>query len=386
MAVGTFRLPVFTTQDPATYKANIDAGFAVNKRLNDAFAPHAQTTPNMTVALDAGFIFGAPTLTEVAAQNTAAIAASSRAGITRIDRVVVDQITGAVSVVSGTSVAPSIPSGKMPVSQVAVTTASTGITNAMLTDERAFPQAPARSLDYQAFTSTAAANWAAPAGFSSNALVQVAAWAGGGGGGSGGGGGGGACLIAQFSLGQLTTSVAVTVGNGGAAGNAGGNTSFGGYFTVYGGGVGGSGDGGGGGGTLGASTAVAYGGAPQGGEAKQASGEFYDSVFGGGGGGDNNVTTSEAVGGDSVYGGGGGGGGNTGGQGGNGGRSLYGGGGGAGESVGAARTGGVSVFGGNGGNGSTATANAGTAGTAPGGGGGNDAAGARGEVRVWVFP
>lgn len=375
MTVATFTLPNFPTQDPATYKANIDAGFAVSKRLLDAFAPHAQATPDMTVAIDAGFSFYGGSLTEVAAQNTAAIAASSRAGITRIDRVVVDQVTGVYSLVAGTSVAASIPSGKMPVAQVALTTASTAITNSMLTDERAFPSTPAAA-NFQSFTSTGAFTWSKPTGYSTNSRVVVMAWAGGGGGGNAGGGGGGAGLSVDFKLSDLSTSETVTVGNGGAGtGASGNNTSFGSHLTVY-GGVGGSGNIGGGGGGIFAQGSGTTGGAPIGGSASST------SNFGGGGGGNAGAN----AGGASVYGGGGGGGGSTSGAGAAGGRSFMGGGGGGGGSVGAAQAGGASVLGGAGGNGSTLSGGAGTVGAQPGGGGGNLAAGGDGQVLVWVFP
>lgn len=386
MSVATFRLPNFPTQDPATYKSYIDAGFGVAKRLADAYAPHAQATPNMTVALDAGFIFSGNALTEVAAQNSAAIAASSLAGITRIDRIVIDQITGAVSVVSGTSVAPTLPAGKNPVAQVAVTTASTAVTNSMITDERAFPT-NANKVDYQVFTSTAAGQtWTKPTAaiYTTNAFVVMQAWAGGGGGSTlsgGGGGGGGAFLEMIRPLSDFSTSETVTVGNGGAPGALGGlsNVRSNVFFQTFPGrGSTVANSGGGGGGQFGAGSGV-DGGAPKGGTG---GGAPSTSILGGGSGGGAGAND----GGPSVYGGGGGGGGSGAALGGNGGASIFGAGGGAGASVGAARSGGVSVYGGNGGNGSTAAAGTGTAGSIPGGGGGNNAAGARGEVRIWVFP
>lgn len=376
MSVANFLLTSFPTQDPATYKSAIDGDFMVTKRLVDAFAPHAQATPNLTVALDPGFTFYGATLTEVAAQNSAAVAASSRAGITRIDRVVADIITGAVAVVAGTSLAPAIPSGKMPVAQVALTTASTAITNAMLTDERAFP-ANSRAADYQQFDSTLGGTWAAPLGFSSNADVYGIVW-GGGGGGSSGGGGGAAALVFQTKLGSLSTAVAVTVGIAGTSGGGtGGNSAFG-SWTAYGGASAAS-NGGGGGGVFGAGSAGA-GGSPIGGAAGNPG---VASNFGGAGGGNANGSTGGA----SVHGGGGGGSPGSGGTlGGAGGAAIYGGGGGGGNSTAGAGAGGVSVVGGNGGAGSTVTGAVGTAGSVPGGGGGSQASGGHGRVSVWVFP
>lgn len=131
-------LPDFTSQTAAAYKANIDAGFAVADRIAWAFAPHEQSTPDQTVRLEAGAIFDGATLTEVAAQSTAFIGAPTTDP--RIDRVVIDRATGAVSVVTGTEapspVAPAITAGDVPVCQVALVVSQTEIVNADITDER----------------------------------------------------------------------------------------------------------------------------------------------------------------------------------------------------------------------------------------------------------
>ena len=136
-------LPDFTSQTASVYKANIDAGFAVADRLGWAFAPHEQDVgspqPDMTLRLEAGAIFDGATLTEVAAQDTAVIKAPSVDP--RIDRVVIDKATGAVSVVTGTEAAsptpPAVPAGKVPVAQVALVVSQSEIVNADITDERA---------------------------------------------------------------------------------------------------------------------------------------------------------------------------------------------------------------------------------------------------------
>lgn len=382
--MSNFVLPVSTAQDPATYKANIDADFSVSQRLMDAFAPHAQSTPDMTIGLDAGFIYSSSAaLTELAAQNTTAIAASSLAGITRIDRVVINQQTGVYSVVSGTSVAPSLPYGYKPCAQIAVTTGSTAITNAMIIDERTRPPSGPKAFDYQVFTSTGSTTWTKPAtGFSSLSMVIAQVWAGGGGASTIGGGGGGAFMEGRWRLGDLSTSVAVTVGNGGAPGRGGGLSLFG-SLTVYGGGGSSAlNTGAGGGGVYGAGSTVNNdGGDPDGGLAAGTSSQFG----GGAGGGTFNF------GGASVYGGGGGGcyGSAAAGPGG---RSYYGGGGGGGaaSSLATSQPGGQSYAGGNGGTGSPTTAGSGSNGSVPGGGGGagegGQGSGGRGEVRVWVFP
>jgi len=138
MSVATFVQPNFETQGGTDYKTNIDNCFAVLKRLAAAFAPHEQTVPNMTVRLDAGMVFQGGTLTEVAAQNTGTITAP--AANPRIDRVVIAQLNGVVSVITGTEagspVPPAIPAGKLPVAQVLLQTTTTEIINSMITDER----------------------------------------------------------------------------------------------------------------------------------------------------------------------------------------------------------------------------------------------------------
>ncbi|MDZ4340442.1 MAG: hypothetical protein U1B94_09570 [candidate division NC10 bacterium] len=129
-----------TGQTGSAYKSAIDGAVSVLKRISQAFAPHEQATPNMTVRLDAGFIFSGGTLTEVAAQNSATITAPTTNP--RIDRIVVDEATGTVSVIAGTEAAsptaPAITAGKLPVAQVLLQTSTTQITNAIITDERAW--------------------------------------------------------------------------------------------------------------------------------------------------------------------------------------------------------------------------------------------------------
>lgn len=126
------------THTGTVYKAAIDSAAKVDARIAAAFAPHEQSTPDMTIRLDAGHFFNGEASTEVAAQSTGAITAP--VGSPRIDRIVVSRSTGAVSVITGTPAAspaaPTIPAGHCPVAQVLLQTTSTAITNSMLTDER----------------------------------------------------------------------------------------------------------------------------------------------------------------------------------------------------------------------------------------------------------
>lgn len=128
----------FTVDTGTAYKTKIDKNSIVAQRIVGCFAPRQTTVAAMTVTIDAGHVFAGTTLTEVAPQVTGTIAAPL--GNPRIDRVVVDRMTGALSVATGTPAAtpapPAIPAGKSPVCQVLLQTTSTTITNSMITDER----------------------------------------------------------------------------------------------------------------------------------------------------------------------------------------------------------------------------------------------------------
>lgn len=216
---------------------------------------------------------------------------------------------------------------------------------------------------------TASGTWTKPTGYSDDTMVTVEMWGGGGGANRESnasyfaGGGGGAYATERFRLGDLPSSIAVTVGAGGAgrsasngAGTDGGNSQFGTLLTAYGG-----------------KGATGFGSTNQGGTG---GGELASGSAGGAIGGGVTGTTPNAK---TIFGGGAGGSGDTTAR--NGGSAVYGGGGGS-SAAGAA---GVSVYGGNGGSGSSKN------GVAPGGGGAsgsspntNGGDGARGEVRVLI--
>ena len=166
MTVGQFLQTNYTTQTGTAYPLAIDADWAVAARLVDNFAPHAQPTPNMTVALDAGHVFNGASLAEVAAQSTGNFTAP--VSNPRIDRVVVDRVSGAVSVVTGTEAAspvpPAIPAGAAPVAQVLLQTTSTSISNSMLTDERDLASLGLASGAYTAVGTAATENVGTSAG------------------------------------------------------------------------------------------------------------------------------------------------------------------------------------------------------------------------------
>ena len=149
MTSATYTRPNYTSQLGAQWKANQDGAFRVHERQGTWFAPHEQDqgspAPDLSVRVDAGYIFDGTTLTEVAAQTVSGFTIPS-AGQHRIDRVVIDAITGVATRVAGTAVTgspsatpPAIAAGKLPCCQVLITDADTSITNSMITDERVYP-------------------------------------------------------------------------------------------------------------------------------------------------------------------------------------------------------------------------------------------------------
>jgi hypothetical protein len=197
---------------------------------------------------------------------------------------------------------------------------------------------------------TTSATWTKPLDLPGDTPIVVEAWGAGGGGASGGNqgaGGGGGFAQQVFQASAFGATVSVTIGAGGGIGIAGGNSTFGSFLTAYGGGEGTSTLGGGGGGTNQAASGQSGGfqGGGIGGSARD--GLDASNLWGGGGGG---AGAGRA-----------------------GGRAVFGGGGGASDGGVA----GTSNYGGNAGA-------VGVAGTAPAGGGGRGAAGARGEIRVWI--
>ncbi len=144
MSLSPFNQPDYSSDSGTQYPTNIDDCISVLTRIGAMFAPQAQDTPNMTVKVNAGWIYTGAAITEVTAQNTGMITAPSTNP--RIDRVVVDKTTGTVSVITGSEgaspSAPALTVGKLPVGQIYLTVGMTEITNADLTDERVFHHGP----------------------------------------------------------------------------------------------------------------------------------------------------------------------------------------------------------------------------------------------------
>ncbi len=92
----------------------------------------------MTVLIKAGKVMNGETLVTIANQTTTVITAPS--GNPRIDRIVINKLTGVFTIITGsesaTPTAPAITAGNAPSSQILLATTTTVITDALITDER----------------------------------------------------------------------------------------------------------------------------------------------------------------------------------------------------------------------------------------------------------
>lgn len=133
-----YTAPDNTAQAASTYKNNLDNAATVHDRVSGGLQVAAQASPDMTIRYTAGSIQNLTTLTEIATGSSGTIVAPS--ANPRIDRIVVDNSTGAITVLTGTEdaspTAPAITAGKTVLAQIALATSTTQITNSLITDER----------------------------------------------------------------------------------------------------------------------------------------------------------------------------------------------------------------------------------------------------------
>jgi hypothetical protein len=140
MSTDKYTRPV-KTQSTAAYTSNIDNAFEIIEQgCGTQFHVAPLDTPGMSVQIAAGVLFDGPgsAPTSVAATTSGAITAPSVNP--RIDRVVVDATSGAISVIGGAEAAspsaPAITSGKIPLAQILLATSDTSIIKTQITDER----------------------------------------------------------------------------------------------------------------------------------------------------------------------------------------------------------------------------------------------------------
>jgi hypothetical protein len=222
--VSKFTQPDMTSQDAATYKASIDGAIAVLKQMGAGLAPRAPDTPGMNVTVDPGVLFkrGTGNYQTFTAQNIAVTAPGSNSRITRIYMTAAGVLSKVDGVAAASPVAPDYPADCIPIAQVLIATGTTGITNAMITDERVFNTG--LGTPKNTFLVTASGVWNVPA--NAKFLRITAAGGGGGSGGGasnaggtshagGGAGGGAAAVIARLFAPE---NLNITIGAGGSAG------------------------------------------------------------------------------------------------------------------------------------------------------------------------
>ena len=146
MTVAKLAQTDMTVDNPTTYKANIDANFNVLSKVGNDFAPYANSPSAMNLKVAEGKLKTGSSIVEIAEQTSSTITAP--VSNPRIDLVYIDELTGVIGITSGTEAStpsrPALPSGKIPVAEIALTTSTTSITNSLITDIRpiyAFPAA-----------------------------------------------------------------------------------------------------------------------------------------------------------------------------------------------------------------------------------------------------
>lgn len=135
MTVSTFAQPSFTSQDAATYKANIDSAIAVLAEIGKPFAPREMGVLGMGITIEASSLSDG---TVIAAANVTAIGAP--VANPRIDRVYFDPYTATFTRIVGAEavspVPPTLPAGAYPIAQIYLIVGMTVIANTDIIDER----------------------------------------------------------------------------------------------------------------------------------------------------------------------------------------------------------------------------------------------------------
>ncbi len=119
-------------------RADNDEAIKIHRRIAGAFFAHQSNPKGMTVTVEPGQIFSGAVITEIPLTITAPIVAPTTNP--RIDRIIYNRDTGAVSVLTGSEavspVPPTLNTGLRPIAQLRLKVGQTEISDSDLTDER----------------------------------------------------------------------------------------------------------------------------------------------------------------------------------------------------------------------------------------------------------
>ncbi len=229
----------------------IDGNFSVLARIAAVFAPHEANPASMSVVIDQGHLMVAGALLEVSQQTLSNIIAPVTNP--RIDRVVIDPQNGIFSLVTGTEaacpVAPTIPSGTIPVARIIMAVGISAITNDIIADERDLSGSAQPSGSLIAVRRFTPGTYTYNPTLGTRSVIVEVVGAGASGGGSqatsnntavaGGGGGAGSFARAWFTEGFAGVTITVAAGTPAgapqAAGSNGAASSFGSLVSADGG-------------------------------------------------------------------------------------------------------------------------------------------------------
>lgn len=141
MTVATFNQTDYTTQDSATYKANIDADINVLAKLGQMFAPHSAGNNSMYAEIDPGILTFPDGSNATHSSHILGAFNAPTGGNNKIDLITIPA-NGLLNanIIEGTPAAnpspPACPAGNLPIAQVFLSTGMNAILNSNITDVR----------------------------------------------------------------------------------------------------------------------------------------------------------------------------------------------------------------------------------------------------------
>jgi len=181
MTVATFNQTDYTTQDSATYKANIDADINVLAKLAEMFAPRqSNAVGDMYMALDPGILtFPDGSNSTHSGGHILGPFSAPTGGNNRIDLITI-AAGGMISadIIPGTPAAnpspPACPAGNLPIAQIFLSTGMNKIVNSNITDIRGWLAAGSPAMGTQSWNmGNAPGNQYVSAGFNPSAVILL---------------------------------------------------------------------------------------------------------------------------------------------------------------------------------------------------------------------